>query len=355
MKTFTHNTGAFIGKEGYEIFFQSWSVASPKAIIVIAHGVGEHSGRYSALAEYLKDKNISVYALDHRGHGRSGGKRGHVDSFMDYIYDLKQFVEYVLEEGKHIPVILLGHSMGGVIALKYGLTYPEDLTSMIISSPGLIPAFEVPSWKIAMAKFLTKYIPGLPMSTGLKSAELSHDKTVVEDYDNDPLVHGSVTPRWYTEFTGTSDECLARASEFKMPMLFFHGSEDKICDYKGTVQVYEKSSSKTKEIHIFENLYHETMNELKDDRKKVIAVVAGWIDKIAGKKISSPVKKTSAPKVEKKATKKPAAVKKAKGSAKPKAVAKVKKTAKPKAAPKSKVKQTIKPNVKKSSAPKKKK
>lgn len=334
MQTYTHNTGAFIGKEGYEIFFQSWSVPSPKAIVVIAHGVGEHSARYQSLAADLTAKNTSVYALDHRGHGKSGGKRGHVNSFNDYIYDLKHFIEYVSEEGKNTPIILLGHSMGGVIALKYGLTYPEDLTSMIISAAGLIPAFEVPKIKISMANFFSKHIPSLSMSSGLKAGELSRDYSVVDDYENDPLVHDRVTPRWYTEFTATAEECLNRASEIQMPVLFFHGSGDKICDYRGTIQAYENASSKVKELEIFEGFYHEAHNEIPEDRKKVIDVILKWLDKVSGKKKTS-AKKKAAP-----AAKKTASQKK-KTAAKPKKNAGSKKT-------------TTKPKPKKT-APKKKK
>ena len=296
MNTYTHNTGAFIGKGGCEIFFQSWSVQSPKAIVVIAHGVGEHSGRYFPLAEDLTAKKISVYALDHRGHGRSGGKRGHIDSFSDYIYDLKHFIDYVSEEGGKTPLILLGHSMGGVIALKYGLTHPGDMASLIISSPGLVPAFKIPRVKTGMAGFFSKYIPSLPTPSGLKTEDLSQDPAVVEDYENDPLVHNKVTPRWFTEFTAASTECMNRAGEIKIPTLLFHGDDDKICDYKATVQIYEQLSSKVKELKIFEGLYHEAHNEIPEERKKVIDLIIKWIENFSGAKKTVSAKKAAAKK-----------------------------------------------------------
>ena len=289
MKSYTHSTGTFIGKGGAEIFFQSWAVPSPNAVLVIAHGVGEHSSRYGNIIEKLDGSNISIYADDHRGHGKSGGKRGHVDSFMDYVYDLKLFIDFISEENSNLPLILLGHSMGGLIAFKYALTYPDDLLGLILSSAGLVTAVEVPAWKITLGKFFSKYAPGLSMSTGLVSSDLSHDQGTVEVYDNDPLVHDKVSSRWYTEFTGTGEECLNRVSELKMPLLVFHGKDDKIVDYKGSVMVYNNASSREKEMHIFESLYHETMNEVKAEREKVLETVKKWLLKTvpakkAGKK-----------------------------------------------------------------------
>jgi alpha-beta hydrolase superfamily lysophospholipase len=358
MNSYTHNTGAFIGREGYEIFFQSWSVASPKALLVIAHGLGEHSGRYAALAESLRGRGLSIYALDHRGHGRSGGKRGHVDSFSDFVFDLKQFIDFVSESDKGLPLILLGHSMGGVIALKYAMTYPDDLSSIIISSPGLVPAFEIPPLKKKIGEIFSKYIPGLTMSNGLVTKDLSHDAKVVEDYERDPLVHDRVTTRWYTEFTKAAAECLADAAKLTMPGLYFHGSQDRMVDYRATVEVYEKAKAAQKELHIFDGLYHETMNEIQTERAKVIEVIISWIEKIIGR--GKPAVKAAAPKKTSaaKPKAKPAAkktVKKAKPAVKAKPVAKKPAAPKKTAAVKPKVKPAVKKAVKPKSSAKKKK
>ncbi len=310
MSSFDHITGTFIGKGGVEIFFQKWVAPKAKSALIISHGLGEHSGRYGNLINTLEGRNISVYALDHRGHGNSGGERGHVESFMDFIYDLKLFTDFVREENGGNKVGLLGHSMGGVIATKYALTYPEDLAGLILSSAAVMLATEVPGWKTSLANFLSKYIPSFSMNNGLNAEDLSHDEDVVKDYENDPFVHDRVTARWYTEIMQANQECLVRSYELKMPLLVIHGNGDKIVDYKGSERIYENASSPGKEIQIFQGLYHETMNEREEERAKVLAVIEKWIDKnlLSGKK-SAAKKKPSAGK--KSSTKKAASKKSA--------------------------------------------
>jgi acylglycerol lipase len=308
MEEYSHNVGTFIGKGGVEVFFQSWIVKKPKGVVVIAHGLGEHSGRYSNIIEKLNGKGISFYALDHRGHGRSGGKRGHIMSFMEYVYDLKLLIDFVKMDNERLPLILLGHSMGGVISIKYALAYPEDVSGLILSSAGLVTVLEVPKWKESLGRFFSRNMPGLTMPSGLPPEFISRDSAVVEAYKNDPLVHDKVSSRWFTEFTNSAKECLSRASELNMPLLLFHGIDDKLVDYRGTERVYEAAASKDKTLYLFEGLYHETMNELPEDRNRVLDVVGKWILKRVVKKkgasraTPSKAKKAQAGKTRKKAT-----------------------------------------------------
>ena len=288
MEEYSHNVGTFIGKGGVEIFFQSWGVKKPKGVVVIAHGLGEHSGRYANVIEKLQGKGISFYALDHRGHGRSGGKRGHVMSFMEYVYDLKLLIDFVRVDSERLPLILLGHSMGGTIAIKYALAYPEDINGMIISSAGLVTVLEVPKWKESLGRFFSRRMPGLTMPSGLPPEYISRDDAVVEAYRNDPLVHDKVSTRWFTEFTSAGQECLSRASEIEVPILLFHGTDDKLVDYRGTERVYEAVASKDRTLYLFEELYHETMNEIPEDRDRVLDIVSKWILKRVAKKKAAP-------------------------------------------------------------------
>ncbi|MEJ5360580.1 MAG: lysophospholipase [Spirochaetota bacterium] len=322
MATFQHSTGTFIGKGGIEIFFQQWEVANPKAILVIVHGLGEHSGRYGNLIDALQNKGIAIFGLDHRGFGRSGGKRGHVDSFMDYIYDLKIFVNMIRDKYPNKPVIMLGHSMGGVLALKYALTHAEDLDALILSSPGLVPAIKVPAWKKNLAIFLSSRIPSLTMPSGLDATTISRDKEVVKKYLDDPLVHDKVTPRFYVEMMNTIDECINRCGEITLPLLLFHGTADALVLDEASKIVYQKASSKDKTLKLFEGLYHETMNELEPDRKKVLKFVADWIVAHAKKTTTTKPKAASKP-VQKAAPKKAKPTKKTKS--KPKTAKKAKK------------------------------
>src|SRR5208337_2930959 len=282
MEFYKHDTGTYTGKGGVEIFFQKWLAEKARAVLVIVHGVGEHSGRYTNLINALAGKRISVFGIDHRGHGRSEGKRGHIDSFMDYVYDLKLFVEFVKEENRGLPVILFGHSMGGVIGARYAMTYPDDLSMLVLSSPGFVPGFKVPEWKMKLAAFFSSRIRTLPVSSGISPQDISHDVDAVEAYVNDPLVHAKITARWVVEYARAAEECLANASNIRKPLLVFHGKADHIADYHASVNFYDMALSANKKLFTYDGLYHETLNEKPVERDKVLKDVIGWILKNLG-------------------------------------------------------------------------
>lgn len=343
MESYSHDTGSFTGKGGIEIFFQKWLVDKAKAVLVIAHGLGEHSGRYGNLLNSLAGKKISVFAIDHRGHGKSEGKRGHIDSFMDYVYDLKLFVEFIKEENRGLPIVLLGHSMGGVIAARYAMTYPDDVSLIVMSSPGLAPAVKVPEWKKGIASFFSPRIGSLTFPNGLNAQDLSHDREVVSAYENDPLVHNRISARWAMEFLRATEECMANAKNIRKPILVLHGKNDNIADCKATEEFYNSVSSVNKTLNLYEGLYHETMNETTEEREKVLKDITGWIMKnleglFKGQEkketpVKAPVEMKSAPEEKAKPAAKKAAPK-AKAAAK-KAAPKAKAAAK-KAAPRAK-------------------
>ncbi|HNX23399.1 MAG TPA: lysophospholipase [Spirochaetota bacterium] len=304
MKSYNHETGSFTGKGGIEIFFQKWVAEKAKAVVILVHGLGEHSGRYENLLKGFADKKISVFAIDHRGHGKSDGKKGHIDSFMDYVYDLKLFLEFIKEENKGLPVILYGHSMGGVIAAKYAMTYPDDLSMLVLSSAGFAPAFKVPAWKTGVASFFSSRISSLTFPNGLSTADLSHDADNVAAYENDPLVHNKVTARWVVEYIRAGQECLNNAAGIKKPLLVFHGKEDHIADYKASELFYNNASSSVKKLFIFDKLYHETINETLPEREKVINDVTGWIVRNIDSAAPAVKKAAAKPAVKKPAVKK---------------------------------------------------
>ncbi|HSV96427.1 MAG TPA: lysophospholipase [Spirochaetota bacterium] len=317
MKGYKHGTGTFIGKGGVEIYFREWMSERPKGIVVLAHGLGEHSGRYANLIDRMQGSGVSFYALDHRGHGRSGGKRGHIASFMDYIQDLNVFMTQIKDEYGSLPVVLLGHSLGGVIAMKYALTYPAGPKALVLSSAGLVLAVKVPKWKKKMGLFFSRHIPALSMRNELDANDLSHDRQTVDDYVKDPLVHDQVTARWYTEFIAAGEECLRRASELRMPLLVIHGKADKMVDYRGSERVYASVSTpaRDKALFVFSGLYHETMNETPPERTKVLDVLAGWITMRLGAKSAGAKKTAKTTKaVKKRKTAKKSVLKKAKKS-----------------------------------------
>lgn len=279
MPDFKETTGIFAGVNSVQIYYHSWRADNPRGIIVIAHGLGEHSGRYLNLINTMQNDGVSFYALDHRGHGRSEGKRGHLNAFAEYTEDLKMLFKLVQKENPGVPIILLGHSMGGVIACQYALTYPQDMNGLILSSAGLIPAMKIPNWKKWLANTMASLAPALAMSNGLDRSHLSHDQSVIDAYSNDPLVHDRVSFRWVAEFTQAGEDCLNRATELSMPLLVIHGEDDKIVDCQGSKEVMAKASSQNKQFYLFKGLYHETMNEIPPEREKVVNNVREWIIK----------------------------------------------------------------------------
>lgn len=276
MAAYNCSQGTFSGKGNIEIFYEKWIAERAKAIVVIVHGLGEHSGRYSNIIETASGKGISFYALDHRGHGRSKGISGHVDSFMDYILDLKIFVNGIKAAYPDLPVLMLGHSLGGAIACRYALTYQDDLSGLILSSAGFMPALEIPFFKKKSAAFLSALFPTMEMESGLDPNDLSHDEAVIKNYIEDPLVHSVVTPRFYTEFTENAAFCLDHVEQIRIPLLVIHGEDDKICRPEGSQIVFDRADSQDKQIIIFPGLYHETMNETLKQRTKVLSAVSKW-------------------------------------------------------------------------------
>ncbi|MEA1961792.1 MAG: alpha/beta hydrolase [Bacillota bacterium] len=266
------------GHGGVNLYCKCWKAESVRGIVVIAHGLGEHCERYQPLIKTMQGQGLSFYAIDHRGHGRSGGPKGHINHFSEYVVDLKRLFDFVRqEEGPALPICLLGHSMGGVIAFQYALSYPGGFDTLILSSAGIIPAVPISAFKKKMASVLSVLLPKMGMVTGLEASLLSHDKDVVQAYIDDPLVHDRVSSRWYMEFTRAGEECLARASELTMPLLIIHGKEDGIVDYHGSEEVMEKAASQDKQIFVFEGLYHETMNELAPENSKVLQTISTFI------------------------------------------------------------------------------
>lgn len=277
MGTYVNSTGFYSGNGGISIHWYAWNVAEPKGIVVLAHGVGEHGGRYENLIKHMQGDNVSFYTLDHRGHGRSQGKRGHIASIMEYIDDLKLLVDMAHYQNPGFPLILLGHSMGGAIAARYALEHPADIDALILSAAGLIPKMSVPGWQDKLARFLSQVAPTITFPSGLSVDDLSHDPQVINAYVDDPLVHDRISARWYTEMINNSQHVLNRAAEYTMPLLVVHGGADLIVDVAGSEQIFKAASAEDKQYKVFPGLYHETMNEKQMYRDEVLGVIGGWI------------------------------------------------------------------------------
>ena len=279
MTGYSEKTDSFRGHDGVNLFYRRYLSPRERARLVIAHGLGEHSGRYGNVVERLFAKDISIWALDHRGHGKSGGKRGHILNFDEYLSDLRLLIESAREDlPENQKIFLLGHSMGGLIALSFALRQPELIDAVIVSSPALGMVIEVPAAKSILGKVMSFILPGLVLSNELDATKISHDDKVVGAYQNDPLVHDKVSARWFTEFLSTMAAVNQQAQNLRVPILLQVAGDDYLVNARSSQRFFEKLTVGDKTLHVYDGLYHEIYNETEDQRPKVFSDLEYWIE-----------------------------------------------------------------------------
>jgi len=270
----------FIGEGGVKIFYRRYQANPEKARMVIAHGLGEHSGRYGNVVERLLPEGISVWAMDHRGHGRSDGIRGHVFSFYQYMVELSKLVG-ISSDGiaEGVKLFLLGHSLGGLIALRVAANFPERIDGMIVSSPALGITADIPAAKAFAGRIMSAFFPSFGFANDLDVSKISHDEDVVRAYIDDPLVHGRVSARWFTEFLSAMKAAGDSAPEIKIPLLMQLAGDDHLTNADASANFFEALGSDDKTLHIYKDLYHEIYNEEAEQRKQVLDDLNEWIMK----------------------------------------------------------------------------
>lgn len=264
--------------DGTRLFSRRVRVESPRAGLLIAHGLGEHSGRYARLAEGLAAMGIAVFSFDHRGHGQSDGKRGHVRHFSQYTDDLDQMIDrsrHALPEGA--PLFLLGHSMGGVIALVYAAEHGDKIEGMVVSSPGLAPTAPPSVLRLALVRLMSAVFPSLSFDNNLDPQVLSHDPNTVNAYIEDPLVHRRISARWVTSFLSAGKTALEDAPRIKTPILMQVAGDDRIVSPEASRRFFKQLGSPDKTLRVYKYLFHEIYNEKKQYRKQVVRDLESWI------------------------------------------------------------------------------
>ena len=272
-----HETGEQSGNLGRRLYTQRWLPdLAPRAAIVLAHGLAEHSGRYGELARRLTARGFALHALDHRGHGRSQGPRANIERFAYVVDDLGALIAGVRAEDPARPLFLLGHSMGGAVALSYALQNPTLLDGLLLSAPLLGVDPNVPPLKQLAGRVLSLLAPSVGLLT-LPSDQISHDPVVVREYDNDPLVfHGPIPARTLIELLAALDWLRERTPELRMPVLALHGTGDRLVPLEFVAPVYERLGSPDRKVLQYEGLYHELFNE--PERARVYADLEAWLD-----------------------------------------------------------------------------
>ena len=283
MVDLNESTGSFNTQDHVKIFYRKYQADPERARMVVAHGLGEHSGRYGNVVERLLPKGITLWALDHRGHGQSDGPRGHILAFDQYIDDLQTMVEFSkrgLPEG--MKCFLLGHSMGGLIAINFSLQFSEMIDGLIVSSPVLGIKVKVPIIKRALGKLMSSIWSGMTLGNEVDASKISHDEEVVRSYENDPLVHDRVSARWFTEFLGAMEEVNRMCSQLEVPTLMQVAGDDDLVDADASKTFFENLSLDDKTLYLYDGLYHEIYNEIEDKRAKVLSDLETWLENHIG-------------------------------------------------------------------------
>ena len=268
------------GAGGVDLFYQGWlPEAAPRAVILLCHGFGEHSGRYGNVVGALVPHGYSVYGLDHRGHGKSGGSRAQIDHYDTWLSDFDAFRREVATRHAEVQIFLLGHSMGGNIALGYALLRQEDLAGLALSGPAIASKKLPPAPVIPLMRALSRLLPNLP-AIKLDPEDISRDPAVVAAYRADPLVwHGKVKLRIAAEQLRGILSFPNRVGDLKLPLLVLHGTADRLTDPAGSRMLQKQAGSPDKTVRFYEGLSHEVYNE--PEREQVLADLRAWLDERA--------------------------------------------------------------------------
>ncbi|HEU0054830.1 MAG TPA: alpha/beta hydrolase [Longimicrobium sp.] len=267
--------------DGVRLHLRAWEAPAPRAALLVSHGLGEHSGRYAALARDLVPRGVSVYALDHRGHGRSGGARGHADRFECFTGDFECFRRAVLETlPPGLPVFLLGHSLGGLIAIRHLETHPDvGWRGAILSAPMLGAEVKVPKWKEKLSGVLSNLLPRLPFGNEIDPSGLSTDAANVKSYREDPLVHSRITPRLYTEMMEAVGRAWVARDLLPRPLLFLVPGADPIVRSADTLR-FAADLAGDVTVREYPGFRHESLSET--DRARAVGDVVAWMEERMG-------------------------------------------------------------------------
>ncbi|MBI4042253.1 MAG: lysophospholipase [Deltaproteobacteria bacterium] len=261
---------------GVNLFYQEWLPdEAERSAILLLHGFGEHSSRYQELAEHLVSKGISLHAFDYQGHGRSEGKRGVFHFFSHLYHDIDQIAGVVLSKNPR-KFGVLGHSLGGLLALGWALRFHGELDAVIVSSPLLGLSLDIPLWKKLASKAFSHLLPWVTFRATVDPRLLTHDPRKVAEYATDPLVHQDANGQLFYGMIKEAEFVNESAKRFHYPLLLLLAGEDHIVDVSTSLRFYENAASQLKKCRVYEGWYHEIFNEL--ERAKLFRDLTHWLE-----------------------------------------------------------------------------
>jgi alpha-beta hydrolase superfamily lysophospholipase len=273
-----YQEGYLTNQMNHSLYYQSWlPEGSPRAALMIIHGLNEHSGRYENFANRFVGKGFAVYGLDLYGHGKSEGTRSYVEDFSQFIEDHFLYLQKIKGWLPDCPVFLIGHSMGGLIGTLFLIDHPGQISGAVFSASSVQVPDYISSLTIKMGHIMSKIMPKLGIIQ-LDLSGLSRNPEVIQAYKDDPLVHsGKTTARISAEMNNAIDRVAAEAHQVNTPLLILHGGADYIVSPSDSTYLHQLVSSEQKELIIYKDFYHEIYNDF--DHNLVFQDVTNWLDK----------------------------------------------------------------------------
>lgn len=261
--------------DGIKIYGIDWPCEEPCAVVGLIHGLGEHVHRYEHVVNYFHQHNIAAIGYDRRGHGRSGGKKGHTSSYQAFLDEIGQLAVEAEERYPDTPVFLYGHSMGGNLLLSYIIRRHPNIKGAIVSAPHIRLAFQPSAVMLAMGRMMKGIFPGFTQPNGLDVEQISRDKEEVEKYKNDPYVHNKLTAITGMSMLESAAVLDKYKGAFPIPLLLMHGAADGITDPQGSEDFARRITGDVT-FKKWEGLYHEMHNE--PEKEEVIALIVNWVN-----------------------------------------------------------------------------
>ncbi len=271
-----NNVYTIIANDRKKLFAQSWEPdEDKKKLIILIHGLGEHSTRYAHWAELFTQKGYTLLSMDLRGHGKSEGKKGHAKSIDQLLDDIDLLYDKANEIFKDYKKIFYGHSMGGTLILNHIILRNRPIDGLIVTSPWLKLVDEPSGTLVTIIGFLKMLFPSLAVSNRIKAEQISSDPQVVREYENDPLVHNRISLNMFHEMYQGGYLALRNVYKINSPFLLMHGVRDTIVSAKAS-ENYVMNTSKRIRLKLWENQLHELHNEF--IKQEVFEFIINWLE-----------------------------------------------------------------------------
>jgi len=266
---------------GFQCYYQHWFPENPKALLVMIHGVGDHAGRFNEFVSFLGCRGYACALYDQRGHGLSEGKRGHFSSFEQLLEDLDTFINFTQGiVGKELPLILVGGSLGGLVAFNYLVDHQEKAQGMIAASAAIYPTIPLKGWEKRVVRAVGKAFPSFTIHNKLLWDNMMNDPDEKKSLIDDKLFHRRISFGAAIEIEKRLEYVMTLPHRIYVPSLMLAGSGDQICASQGTRDFTDRLSSSEKECIIYDGMLHDILHDT--GRKQVMEDVDGWLSKVTG-------------------------------------------------------------------------